>query len=825
MALHAGAAQARDNDYFGPALNRVARLLAIGHGGQVLLSASAAALVAGRLPDGASLLDRGDHRLRDLEQPEHVYQLAAPGLASDFPPLRSLALARTNLPVQVTSFVGRERELAEAGRLLDGNRVVTLIGVGGTGKTRLMLQVAAEHLDRYRDGAWVVELAPVGDPALVPAEVARALGVGEQPGLPVEHSLADFLRAKDLLLLLDNCEHVIDAVAALVAGLVAGCPSLTVLASSREALGVPGEAVLQVPSLATAESVRLFTERASGVLPSFGLTPDNTDAVAEICRRLDGIPLAIELAAARVSVLSVPEIEQRLDDRFRLLTGGRRTAVPRQQTLQALIDWSWDLLEDGDRRLLRRVSVFAGGWTLDAAAAVGTTPGEGAPGRGAPGKGAPDPIETLDALGRLVERSMVVVDRGEHTRYHLLETIRQYALGRLVESGEADDTRARHLEWCLDLARGADAGLAGPELVGWLERLDAETDNLRAAVDWGLDADPEGATRLCVAIWLHWRLRSSGVEGWAMLSRAVERLRDLAPPDDPAAARERDLLLARLLAEAAFAGATWGGVDTISMGEEAVALATAAGDDRALVRAGAALWTARFFHGDRDGLRELGEAQIRLATQLDDPFALAGARSALANALWLTDAAEADRLLVAAADDARRSGNPFVIAFTALSRARVAGAAGRVEEAQARFDEAVVAYEALGDVRFALVARSDLAHALRRAGRGEEARAVLRETIEAWQHLGNRGAIANQLEAFAFIAIGDGDGERAARLLGTAEALREAADARMLGYERAEYDAAVARLRETLDAADLDREWAAGRATDAAAAVALAVGA
>jgi predicted ATPase/class 3 adenylate cyclase len=843
MALHAGTAQARDNDYFGPALNRVARLLAIGHGGQVLLSAAAASLVAGRLPPGVILLDRGDHRLRDLEQPERVFELGAPDLPADFPPLRSLALTHTNLPVQVTSFVGRERELAAARRLLETHRVVTLIGVGGTGKTRLMLQVAAESLDRHRDGAWVAELAPVGDPSLVAAEVARALGVGEQPGGTAAGSLVDFLRAKDLLLLLDNCEHVIDAAATLAAELVAGCPSLTVLASSREALGVPGEAVLQVPSLgvprprevddprllgarpvpdlpaperfaelAAAEAVRLFAERASAVLPSFQLTPDNAEAVVEICRRLDGIPLAIELAAARVGVLSVGELVQRLDDRFRLLTGGRRTAVPRQQTLQALIDWSWDLLDDGDRRLLRRVAVFAGGWTLDAATAVCTAPDEGAP----------DSIATLDALERLAERSMIVVDHGEATRYRLLETIRQYARDRLIESGEADDLRARHLAWCLDLSRGADTGLSGPELVGWLRRLDAEADNIRAAIEWGLDADPEAAARLCVAIWLHWRLRSWGLEGWATLNEAARRLRALPPATDPAHERERKVLLSRLLTEAAFTEAAWASADKTEVAIEAVALAREAGDERALAAATAGLWTAKFLRGEPDGLDELGAELISRAERADDPFTLAMARTSMAMALWATEPGAAERHLEIAIEVARRSGNPFAVAFTALAHARMLGTVGRIDEATALFDEAAATYEELGDSRFALVARSDLAHALRQAGRTAEARAQLRRTIGSWVYLGSRAAIAHQLESFAFLDVGDGDGERAARLLGTAEALREAADARMLPYERAEYDEAVARLREILPAPDLDRAWAAGRATDVAAAVSLA---
>ena len=351
MALHSGMAQSRDGDYFGPALNRVSRLLALGHGGQVLLSGVTVSLAGDQVVGDAEVLDRGDHRLRDLDQPEHVFQLVAPGLQRDFPPLRSIGSARSNLPNQVTSFVEREPELEEVRRILSGHRLVTLIGTGGTGKTRLMLEVAGRADPLPRDGVWLTELAPVAGPDAVPQVVGRALGVRDQPGVPATDSLVDFLRYKELLLLLDNCEHVIGAAAELADRILAACPSVTVLASSREALGIAGEAVFQVPSLAVpatlerphegdpdaaewleavaaSGAVKLFVDRATAVQPSFALTPENAKPIVEICRRLDGIPLAIELAAARVTVLSVDEILKRLGDRFRLLTGGGEPPCP-----------------------------------------------------------------------------------------------------------------------------------------------------------------------------------------------------------------------------------------------------------------------------------------------------------------------------------------------------------------------------------------------------------------------------------------------------------------------------------------------------------------
>ena len=348
MAIHSGSAEVRDGDFFGPALNRVARLMAIGHGGQVLVSSTTSALAADALPPDSELLDLGEHQLRDHPRPERVHQLAAPGLRRDFPPLRTVSEHPTNLRPQVTSFVGRGRELAALGRLLATSRLVTLVGVGGTGKTRLEVQAAIEGLDRYRDGAWLVELAPVADPELVVGEIGRALGVQQQPGQQPIETIVDHLRSKELLLILDNCEHLIGAAADATDRLLGSCPTLRILASSREPLGVEGETVFAVPSLALppapggrdvaagadpaeadeagrSEAVRLFVDRATATLPTFVLDRSNVRAVVEICRRLDGIPLALELAAARINVLSADEIARGLGDRFRLLTGGRRT--------------------------------------------------------------------------------------------------------------------------------------------------------------------------------------------------------------------------------------------------------------------------------------------------------------------------------------------------------------------------------------------------------------------------------------------------------------------------------------------------------------------
>jgi predicted ATPase/class 3 adenylate cyclase len=839
MGLHLGEAKRRGGDYVGLEVHRAARIAAAGHGGQVLVSQAMAAVLGDRLPEELALRDLGEYRLKDFDAPAHLYQLLGPGLRAEFPGLRSVGTELTNLPSRLTSFVGREPELEELGALVEAHRLVTLIGTGGTGKTRLMLQLAAELLGRHDDGVWLVELAPVASPDLIVREVARALGVPDEPGRPVLDTLVDFLRSKSLVLLLDNCEHVIGAAAELVVRLLASCPSLAVLASSREALGVDGETVFQVPSLvvpgpispreehdeqpallpeeiAAVDAVRLFVDRASAVLSSFSLTPANAAAVVEICRRLDGIPLAIELAAARITHLSAQEIALGLGDRFRLLTGGRRSAVPRQQTLQALIDWSWDLLSEPDRSLLRRLSVFAGGCTMEAAAAV-TRLDEDDRGNAL--------FDTLDGLGRLVDRSLVVAEPGGATRYRLLETIRQYAGDRLAAAGEVSAMRGRHLAFFLDLALQAEAALRGSEMVAWLRRLDPEADNLRAGLEWSFEADPGTALRLSVAMMGYWRSRSYG-------SEAVERLGQAAglaltlPPAGPPAAREQAILVARVLAAAGYASALWADASAgRPWAEQAVALARTAEDGEALTEALGALAMTSVFSGQRVGLRDWLAELTQLAESRRDWWTLAMIQTSVAYSdVTDGDLAAADARLFKATEAAGRSGNPFVIAFVAGSRGELSGITGRLAQAREWLGRAIAAWEEMGDRRFVLVARSDLAHALRRGGEIEEAEALYRETLHGWEHAGNRGAIANQLECFAFVAIAKGDPARAARLFGAADAIREVAESAMVAHERAEYDAAVSQLRETLDEAAFDSAWAEGRrlTTDEAVALALA---
>ncbi len=834
MAIHAGTAEIRDGDYFGPALNRSARILAIGHGGQILVSAMAAVLLGDRAADGATLRDLGSHRLRDLDRPEQVFQVLVADLPGDFPPLRSLSTRRTNLPVQLTSFVGRERELADLEALVARHRLVTLIGTGGTGKTRLMLEAAGRLADGFADGTWLAELAPLGDPAQVASEIARALGAPEMPGQPALATCQAFLADKELLLLLDNAEHLVDAVAGIVERLLGAAPRLRILTTSREALAISGEAVVHLQSLscpvsathktsggedepidiaaaAGTEAVRLFLDRATSVDPEFTLGATNVSSISEICRRLDGIPLAIELAAARVSVMSPDDIARRLGDRFRLLAGGRRTAVPRQQTLHALIDWSWDLLTEDDRRLLRRLSIFAGGWTAETAARIVVDDADMG-----------DEVELLDRLTRLVDRSLVIVDRGPSTRFRMLETIRQYAREKLIGAHEVEGLADRHFSTFAALAVAAEPELRGPAMVDWLDRMDADAENFGAALEWGLEAQPWAAVRMAKALLAYWAVRVASTDSEARIVAAIEiaRARTVGNPDATAADQA---LAASLLGEAARIWAM-GGQARIALewARDALALADASGDIEAGLVARSGIAVASVFTGGDENIRQWFEESVALAEQSGNWWMLGMASGFAGAGLAHFDPVAAEALVMRADEAADRSGSPYVIGAVAIAHGRMLGATGRTDEAVARFAIAIARFSEIGDVRLGLASKSDLAHALRRGGRRDEALAAYRETINGWVHLGHRGAVANQLENVAYVAIDQGRPDRAARLLGAAEAIREAAGAPMAFDEQPELEGFIERLRAMLPAEAFDAAWREGRETSLLEAVTLA---
>ncbi len=489
IGVHTGEVQLRDEgNYIGTTVNRTARLRDLAHGGQTVLSGTTEDLVLDRLPADAWLTDLGSHQLRDLPRLERVVQLCHPDLRNDFPPLRAReTVVAQHLPVQFTSFVGREAEIEDVRQILADNRFVTLTGAGGVGKTRLAVQVAADIARGFGGGVWLVDLAPITDPENVADAVIRALGLPDQPGSSTMGILLRFVGDRRMLLVLDNCEHLLDASAALVVALLGGCPAVTVMATSREPIGVAGEVSWRVPSLSLAdEAIELFTDRARRVRPDFRLADEKAAIAAEICRRLDGVPLAIELAAARVRVLSLTEIRDSLHDRFRLLTGGARTAVRRQQTLRASVDWSHALLTEPERILFARLAVFMGGFHLDAAEAVA-------------GGGDVERFQVLDLLTLLVDKSLVVAESTSgRTRYRLLETVRQYALEKLGESGQADAVRARHRDYYTAVAAMLDT----PAPTGHeqrLEQAETEIDNLRAAFAWSRE-NSDIATRVAAGV-------------------------------------------------------------------------------------------------------------------------------------------------------------------------------------------------------------------------------------------------------------------------------------------------------------------------------------
>jgi predicted ATPase/class 3 adenylate cyclase len=649
--LHRGVDERRDNDFYGRAVNRAARIMSAAHGGQVLLSQAVAEQVRDRLPDGATLRDLGSVRLRDLTSPERLHQLVHAQLRRDFPALRSLEATPNNLAQQLNSFVGRERELHDVKQLLAASRLVTLCGVGGIGKTRLSVQLAADVIDDYPDGVWFVDLAPLTDVQLVPQALASVLGVKEEAGRPVIEALLKFVRERQLLVILDNCEHMIEACAELAKQLLQAGAHLKVIASSREALRLTGETLYHVPALSAPaptkkialdvlthhDAVRLFVDRATAAQPAFRVTRRSAAAMVEICHRLDGIPLAIELAAARTRALSVDAIATRINDRFRLLGGADRTHRPRQQTLRALIDWSYDLLTEQERALFRRLAVFAGGWTIEAAEAVGAG-------------GDIDAGDVIDLLMRLVEKSLVVMD-AEGGRYRLLDTVRQYAQERLDEAGEAFSTRTRHLDHYLAIAEQARPELDRRDQGAWLARLDLEGENLLATHSW-CDQARDGAAlglRLIFALrpyWLSRGLLTLGhqvtVEALARSGaheRNLARLRGLFDAGQicyfmgryAEAQRylEESLGIARELGDTSWVASTLQPLGMVCLGEghlseardhleEALALARELGDKRELAAASNALAQLHRMQGRLDAAESLYQDVVSLARQLQD---------------------------------------------------------------------------------------------------------------------------------------------------------------------------------------------------------------
>ncbi len=620
IGIHTGVAELREGDYFGSSVNRAARLMGVAQGGQVVCSQAAAHLVRDSMPKDVGLVDLGEHRLRDLSRAERVFQVTAPGLRREFPPLRSLEAARGNLPHQVTSFVGRDAEVAELGELVRSHSLVTLIGVGGVGKTRLALEGAAVVASEFVDGAWLCELASLGDSGAVWETLAGALRVLPAPGRRVDETVLDFLAGKQLLLMLDNCEHLLEAVAGMVTAIARGCPQVVVLATSREGLGVSGEQLVAVGSLAVAPrdanedvlaataAVRLFCDRARSAQHDFVASGSMLRSVAVLCRRLDGIPLAIELAAAWSASLTPEDLVARLDQRFKLLTRGSRASLERHQTLRSTIDWSYDLLSDRERDALQRLSVFAGGGDLAAIEAVLADTNL-------------DAFDVVDVLGQLVAKSLVVAepDPEGHLRYRMLETIRQYAQERLEAADNTDTARAAHANYFATLAERNRAALRGHDQFVAAQHMAGETDNFRAAIDYAVDtSDADLALRLVAPLAVRGPSVGYAAMGWAETAIEIPRaghhalFPEVASWATWSATARLDLLLAREYAA------------KIEPAETELGIHSAAAQRGPAVLA--------FFSGDYERARAHSEESVALARRDGDAYELAMALILLAAA-------------------------------------------------------------------------------------------------------------------------------------------------------------------------------------------------
>jgi predicted ATPase/class 3 adenylate cyclase len=806
MGINTGAAKLMDDSketyYEGYAtLALTQRVMSVGHGGQILLSQTTHDLVQDKLPDKTELSDMSEHRLKDIFRTERLYQVVADDLLSEFPPLKTLETVNHNLPTQLTSFIGRERELADAQEKLEEARLLTLIGPGGTGKTRLSLQIAAEQLPNFRDGVWLVELAPITDPALIVSTIASVFELREVRNIPFISILLDYLRGKQLLLILDNCEHLVEASAQIASQLLHTCPQLKIIASSREALGIDGETVYRVPSLLDDEATRLFIERARKAEPRFHVTKDNASSIAQICSRLDGIPLAIELAAARVKLFTPEQIAARLDDRFKLLTGGSRTALPRQQTLRALIDWSYQTLNETEQRALRRLAVFSGGWTIEAAEAV---VGE---------------EEALDGLLGLVNKSLVnVEEQNGASRYLFLETIRQYAMEKLVESGEAIVARDSHLDYVLNLAGQSQYGVFGAENTELLDRFELEHDNLRAALEWAASNHLDKALKLAYAVGGFWAVRDYNSEAINWCKTILEKTESMA---DANAAKDR----ARIYAVHGWISVTTGehkaGRETAV---KAIALARNTGDFLTLARAYCVLALTSIFLGDYPTAQQAALEGESIARQHGLKGELAFALSTRAQMAYFArmNIDQAKAFLEEAAIIAREAGFGWASSFLAVGLANTAAMLGDIEAARAGFLESAEIAKKMGNKRIVYSSQSEFAHILRQHGELDEPLATYRDLLPKWKDLGHRAAVAHELECIAYILIRKEEPERAATLLGAAEALREVIDSVMTNMEQEEYAKEISTLRAGMDSVEFQQSWSKGRFLTMDEAIALA---
>jgi predicted ATPase/class 3 adenylate cyclase len=811
MALHMGAAEERDGDYFGPPVNRVARLLSAGHGGQVLLSLPTQELVRDQLPVGTSLMDLGERHLKDLFRPERVFQLLATGLPSEFPPLRTLEAYRNNLPLQPTPLIGREKEVAEVCDLLgaEATRLLTLTGPGGIGKTRLALQAAADLLDEFPDGTYFVQLATLTEAELFISAVAETLGVREIGEQPLDESLKDYLHERRLLLLLDNFEQVLGA-APTVTELLTAAPGLKVLATSRAPLGLYGEHELPVPPLTLPdlklqpplerltqyEAVGLFVERARAVKPDFKVTNESAPAVAEICVRLDGLPLAIELAAARIKMLPPKAMLQRLSSRLKLLTGGARDLPERQRTLRATIEWSFALLNEGEQVLFGRLAVFSGGRTLEAIEAICDAEGD-------------LPMEVFDGVSSLLDKSLLRQEEGPNgePRFVMLETVHEFAREKLKESAEAEEINRAHAQYFLTLAEEANPELKGANQLEWLERLEAEHDNMRAALTWALKRkEVEVALRLGGALWWFWSMRGYHSEGRRWLEEALAMDGRVSP-------EVRAMALAGV-GELAF---DQGDLDRAKEAcqEGLELLEHEEGREAREAKLNLLVWLGfvAWVREEYERAKQLFEEGLALSQERSDTWWLATFLLYVAIVPhYLGDYERATELTEESMDLFREQGDKLSLAYCLNNLAMMVYSQGDLGRAAQLTEEAVALFRELGargDVALGLYNLGWIALLQDDLGRAAD---IYKESLTLAWDTGMNHIVQGDLEGFACLAAVRGETERAARLWGAVQALHETKGIPRDTDFLAEAGARISAVRSGMGEEAWEEAWRKGRA-------------
>lgn len=816
MALHSGHAEARGGDYFGPPVNRVARILAAGHGGQVLLSQAVERLAAEEFPEGAALRDLGERGLKDLIGPERIFQLVTPDLPADFPPLRTLDARPNNLPAQTTPLIGREDEICAVRALLldQGVRLVTLLGPGGTGKTRLGLQVAAELIDDYRDGVWHVNLAPVQDPAVLPATILETLNVVPEGDHSSLAALQAHLKDRELLLVLDNFEQIIEA-APMVTVLLRSARGLNVLVTSQAALRIQGEhefplAPLALPDpgeddpdrLADNEAVSLFVQRARAARPSFTLNGENAAAIGTLTHQLDGLPLAIELAAARIKLFTPAAMLTRLERQFEFLTSSGRDRPERHRTLRAAIDWSYGLLDENERKVFQRMAVFDGGFTLESAEAVLTTPDES--------------LDVVAALESLIDKSLLrLVEKGAgEARFERLRTIYAYATETLEQSGEADMWRRRHAEHFAQMAeRVVPSGASDPATPGILRRLDQEIENLRAAMEWALGwCEASLAVRLSQVLPALWFTGGHLEEG----ARWIERI--LACPGlDDGLDRAQALNLHGRLAQ--IRGDNSPAV--VARFEESLALFRAAGHEPGIARALMNLGNVRSRAGSYAEARGLFEESLDLYREIGDDLGIPSALMNLGDAWWNEgDRERAASFFEEARAHGRRTGNQISAAYATQYMGGMRLEAGDADGAEALFEEGQAVFRHVGSrpgLAWSLHALAGVAQA---RGDLDRARRFYLDALAAHREMEYRPGMADSLLGLAGVESLEGRCDRAARLLGAADTLRQGSLISHSPPDRAAEARIIQRCTEELGLAAFERERETGRALTVAQALA-----